>query len=210
MSLSQTFRQLAEQRLRPYGVQLTDHDGESGLVTVSFRDHNSFDWYDEIRRGLDRRFHILARALDSPPCLRFSVGYLNSEWEIKLAVLATEKLLEETPEFAEAKARVDEEQGVLQRKRNMAADTIKTAFEAANDAISTRDKEGERRLRSIRLITKGKRTYETMKIELQHEMQSLLKRVEESVSEEELEELKTTAESEINRIVYGEQDQKTG
>ena len=210
VSLSQVFRQLVEQRLGPYGVQLTDNECESGLVTVSFRGYDRFELYDDIRRSLDRRFHILARALDNPPCLRFSVGYLNSEWEINLSVLAIEKILEEIPEFAKTKALVDEEQGALQLRKNSATNTIKTAFDGADDALSTIHSEGKRKLRGIRLITKSKNTYETTKADLQDKMQDLLNRVGESTSEEELEELETKAESEINRILYGEQDEKTG
>ena len=206
MSLSQMFRQLVESELRSYGVQLINHEPESGLVAVNFSSQDNFGLYDEVRKSLDQRFHILARALDNPPCLRFSISYLNSEWEINFAVKAMENLLQEIPTPAKTKARVDQEQEILQLQKNRVSQSIKTIFAKAKDVLSARLKESERRFRDIQLIRRSQLTYEETKANLEEKEREFLRQAEESVSAEELEGLERMAEKEINMMIYGKQD----
>jgi L-cysteine/cystine lyase len=203
LSLSQMFRRLTESILGSYGVQLINHECKSGLVAVSFSGHDDFELYDEVRKNLDQRFHILVRALDNPPCLRFSIGYLNSEWEINFTVKAMEKILEEIPTLAKTKARIDQEQEILQLRRNRISQIIKTIFVEAKDALSTRYRESERRFSDIKLIRRSRRIYEETEAELDDKMQEFLRRAESSGTAEELEALESMAEKETNRITYG-------
>ena len=206
MSLSQMFRQLVESELRSYSVQLINQESESGLVAINFSGQDNFELYNEVRKNLDQRFHILARALDNPPCLRFSISYLNSELEINFAVKAMEKLLQEIPTIAKTKARIDQGQEILQLQKNRVSQSIETIFAKANDVLSAQLDESEKRFRKIQLIRRSQLKYEETKANLEEKEREFLRQVKESVSAEVLEGLEGMAEKEINMMIYGKQD----
>jgi len=205
-SLSQMFVQLMGKSLQSYDIRLINHESESGLVTVSFSGQDNFALYDEIRKNLDQRFHVLARALDNPPCLRFSISYLNSEWELNYAVQAVEKLLQDIPSLAKTKARVEQEQDLLQLQKNRVSQNVRTIFDDAKHALSTQHKESERKFRDIHLIRRSKEMSEETEMKLEEKMQELLRQVESAVSAEELEGLESRTADDINRMIYGEHD----
>lgn len=203
--LSRQFRQLVTEELGSYGAQLVNQENESGLVTVRFLGHDDFALYDHINRQLDNQFHILARALDYPPCLRFSISYLNSEWEIDFAVRALERILQEIPELAAARTQTDEKQALLEARRSVAQQTIRNVFTEAIDALSARQEEAKRKFIDIKRLTKSRQAYEESMAQLKSQMQTLLCRSQ-SASEDELEDMPRAAEKEIDRILYGKKD----
>jgi len=206
MSLSRMFRELVESGLQPYGAQLMNHESTSGLVAVSFSDHDNFRLYDEIRKNLDQRFHILARALDNPPCLRFCINYLNSEWEIHFAVKAMERLLQEIPSLAQRKAQLDQAEEILQLQKKRISRNIENTFEQAIEGLLVRHEESLRRFSDIHKIKRSRRMAEDTQANLDTKKRELLRRVESSVSTEDLEGLERMAEEEINRMMYGTSD----
>ena len=206
ISLSQTFRQKMEDELKPYGVKLVNHEAESGLVAVAFSGQDNFELYSKIRRSLDERFHILSRALDNPPCLRFSISYLNSEWEITFALKCLGKVLEEIPELATAKAEVDEEQSFLEEQKDAVAGNIKGLFAEAGVVLKARLDESKIKGIDINTIREGNQIYAETEANLERKKQELLGRVQRSVSAEELKEIEKTAAQEINLMIYGKHD----
>jgi len=203
VSLSEVFKQLVLDRLRPYGGQVINSESGSGLVGVMFSGQDDFRLYDEIRKSLDARFHILVRALGNPSCLRFSISYLNSEWEINFAVAAMESVLQEIPSLAKLKASADREQEILRLKKGRVSQSIESMFDEAKSTLNTRYKESLRKSNGFGKVTVSKQVYAEDAANLEEKEQELLRQAETSKSAQELEGLESVAMREIDKIIYG-------
>lgn len=202
MSLAKNFRKMAKDELKDFDIEIMNHQSSPGIVVIRFKDENEHSLYESLRKSLDERFNIKCRAVDRLfPALRFCINYLNSDEEIKLAILATKKLLEETPSFAKKKKVKVEKKTRLEKRRDDSKHNIEELYRGAANALTVKERKTKERFYWFRF--KGKRILKEKSSQLRTKKVEILKQVEEAQTVKNLEFLESKAEDEFKKILEG-------
>jgi selenocysteine lyase/cysteine desulfurase len=200
-AISEQFRRQVEEKLKPYGARLINHNSTSGIVSLAFIEQQNVEFYNEMREALDKKFRIIGRVLWDPPAIRFCISYLNSEWEANFAVEAMKSFLEEKMPSACKKISEIQELNLLQEKIKK---KIEETFAYAKDIVSERQKLAVTRFSKFEDIEESKKMYEQTIKDLDYKKDEYLKKAKSLKSEIDLQELEKEMKEEINKILYGE------
>lgn len=199
--LSNRFRESIKSELESYGIRLINEESTTGLVTIVFNGSHSFELYDEIRKSLDQRYHVIVRALSNPPSLRFCISYLNSEWEVEYAIKALDNILQEIPIFAEKKAKIEEATQILHLRKMRVKKLIEETIEQALKAWSSKQQKAYDTITDVILISRSREIFEETAKRLENRRIELLGQAENSTSIEQLQELGDIIGEEINKLL---------